>query len=860
MRSLSRRGGGGARGLDLSGTHLESLPRRIGQLTQLTSLKLSWNKLAALPIEIGQLTRLTSLDLSGNQLAALPAEIGQLTQLTSLRLSWNQLAALPAEIGRLTKLNYLGLSANQLAALPAEIGQLLQLMFLHLNGNRLAALPAELGQLTQLASLDLSDNRLAALPAEIGRLTQLTSLDLGANRLAALPTEIGQLTRLTSLRLSDNQLAALPVELKSLALLDLLGVRNNPLPIPPEVIERTDDPAAILTYYFERARAEKRLPLNEAKMVVIGQGGAGKTSLVKRLIHGDFDGKQGKTEGVDIHDWAVESGGRVINLHVWDFGGQEIYHATHQFFFTRRTLYVLVLDSRRGENDGRVEYWLKLIESFGGASPVIVVCNWSDEHVMDLDWAGLEHRHPNIRAFARRVSCKTGDGIGGVRDLIQKEAIRLEHIGDELPAAWFAVKAELAGMDRDFVTSEEYREICDRYGVTGDACRVLLGLLHDLGTVVSFRDDKRLRDTDVLNPEWVTKGAYAILTADEFRDAGGIFGIGQLAAILDPERYPTARHHYLVDLMERFELAFPMPDTNREQFLVPDLLPRQQNYTGEWEESLGFQYHYEVLPQSVVTRFIVRMHDKARMNTRWRTGVVLERGDNLALVRGDVENRRIEVFVKGNEPTRREFLGIIRYEFERIHASFSALVVEEKIVLPGHPDVTIDCKELLAYESEGIDEYFVAKLRQKVGVRELLSGYRTAPPAPRHDEARDSSVAAPERPVEGPPEPSHELDGVPSEEQSTAPAEHPGEAQPPSVSWWPAFVFAGIFLIISVLAWLAGDPATANQRVLQAAGTGLVVATVASLLVALFAGILEGKEFNKALKTAVNPLSWFRRG
>ena len=50
-------------------------------------------------------------------------------------------------------------------------------------------------------------------------------------------------------------------------------------------------------------------------------------------------------------------------------------HATHQFFLTKRSAYVLVLGSRAGEIEGRLEYWLKMTHSYGGTSPVIVVLN-----------------------------------------------------------------------------------------------------------------------------------------------------------------------------------------------------------------------------------------------------------------------------------------------------------------------------------------------------------------------------------------------------------------------------------------------------------------------------------------------------
>ena len=62
-----------------------------------------------------------------------------------------------------------------------------------------------------------------------------------------------------------------------------------------------------------------------------------------------FDPKRKETPGIEIHTWPLKHGGETVRLHVWDFGGQEILHATHQFFLTERTLYLLVLTGREGK-------------------------------------------------------------------------------------------------------------------------------------------------------------------------------------------------------------------------------------------------------------------------------------------------------------------------------------------------------------------------------------------------------------------------------------------------------------------------------------------------------------------------------
>ena len=294
------------------------------------------------------------LNLSGRKLTVLPPEIGRLTALTQLYLFDNLLTTLPPEIGRLTALRLLSLDGSQLTALPPEIGTLTALTGLSLDDNQLAALPPEIGTLTTLQVLSLAGNQLTALPPEIGTLTALQVLSLKDNQLTALPPEIGRLSALTELYLHDNPaLGLLP---------EVLGPRRK---IVTRGDARPAAPRAILDCYFTRRPGGDR-PLNEVKLVLVGRGGAGKTSLVDRLVWDKFEPNQKETLGVKLCDWRMRDcdGGEVL-AHVWDFAGQTITHSMHQFFLSVRTVYVLVLTGRENSERENAEYWLRLIAAFG---------------------------------------------------------------------------------------------------------------------------------------------------------------------------------------------------------------------------------------------------------------------------------------------------------------------------------------------------------------------------------------------------------------------------------------------------------------------------------------------------------------
>ena len=304
-----------------------------------------------------------------------------------------------------TNAERLGLTNLGLTALPPEIGQLQNLQNLALYGNKLTALPAEIGQLQKLRDLHVADNQLTALPREISQLQNLQWLYLYRNKLTALPAEIGQLQKLQVLAPYENQLTALPPEIGQLQKLQKLSLFDNPLPEPyPELIERGTD--AVLSYL--RSLAIESAPQYEAKLLLVGEGNVGKTSLVeamaaeptkrKRVFKKDRDTTHGINLGKLNLDHPSGDETKRITLNTWDFGGQEVYRITHQFFFSKRSLYLLVWWPREGQEAGGVKGWLNRIRLRVPDARVILVSTHADEpRQPEIDYGELERafpRHP----------------------------------------------------------------------------------------------------------------------------------------------------------------------------------------------------------------------------------------------------------------------------------------------------------------------------------------------------------------------------------------------------------------------------------------------------------------------------------
>jgi len=722
--------------LYLSRNQISAIPDSLAQLHSLQQLYLSRNQISAIPDSLAQLHSLQQLSLGGNQISAIPDSLAQLHSLQQLYLSSNQISAIPDSLAQLQSLQQLNLGGNQISAIPDSLAQLQSLQELYLSDNQITTIPDSLGQLQTLQHLSLFNNQITTIPDSLGQLQTLQHLSLFNNQITTIPDSLGQLQTLQHLSLFNNQITTIPESLESLPQLEKLDLRRNPLPISPEILgppELHEGPGPVeeIFNYLRLLRSGDVRPLNEAKLLLVGQGSVGKTSLIKQLIYNRFNPNEPQTDGLNVSEWNVYVNSKDVRLNVWDFGGQEIYHATHQFFLTKRSLYLLVCNCRTSEEENRLEYWLKLIQSFGGESPVIIVGNKKDEQPLDINRKALRDKYPNIQAILE-TSCQTGDGIEALRAAIYDQVAQLHDVYNLLPLSWFEVKERLEAMDCDFIPYSDYIGICCRNDVyEGHNQEQLIDLLHNLGLVLNFREHPLLKDTNVLNPDWVTAGIYALLSDEELKTkTKGILTHDDLTRVLDGERYPPERHRYLTDLMQEFQLCFELPDCPSPKFLIPGLLPKDEpEDTALKGDTLEFQYHYRILPEGVLSRFIVLSHEKIHKQVCWRSGVMLkycegEEVYNIARIKADPEEDKIFISISGRENTRRVFLSLIRDTFNKIHRSFANLEVTEWVPVPGHPDhQPLDYQELLGLEDMGDQTVTIGKLRLRLNLRQLLDGY-----------------------------------------------------------------------------------------------------------------------------------------
>ncbi len=502
-----------------------------------------------------------------------------------------------------------------------------------------------------------------------------------------------------------------------------IRVGDNPYFEPPVEIMVQGREAIQFYYQNERER------LGEIKILLVGQGEAGKTSVVRRLLDDDFRPDEPQTHGIiirkeDLRKYGVETMGRF-----WDFGGQEIMHSTHKFFLSKRSIYLLVLNARKDENP---DYWLRHIEAYGAGAPTLILFNKIDENpAFDLDRRALREKYPFIEDFLP-VSAKTGKGISDLRqkllELVQEHPLA----ESRFPKTWLAVRDALEEEGKDHINYEHFREICRLKGVSDETNQeYLLRALHDLGIVLHF---EKLRgfDTQILNPRWLTNAVYRIVNSPFLSRNQGVLRVSEVGDMLRDERYgsepfsfPPEKHLFIVQVMEQFELCYEVE--RNQTYIVPEQLPPAggenaplEVHAGERQVRLLVKFP-EFLPTSIFPRFMVRTHQWIVEGCRWRTAMQLEERDltrSRARITEDRAGRVISIEVCGRDP--RQFLTILRKELAAICRGFPNLKVEEHVPLEDKATVTYDT--LAKYEKRNMPKYFCPELDKEFDVSELLDG------------------------------------------------------------------------------------------------------------------------------------------
>lgn len=614
-----------------------------------------------------------------------------------------------------------------MSELPSGIERLQELQDFRVRNNKLLQLPPQVGKLRSLVRLNLSRNQLSELPPEIGLLQHLKTMDLRDNPIAELPVELGRCPNLMTIWLSDPAQFRFP---------------------PSDVIELGTE--AILRYL--RAAEVGEEVVWESKLLLVGEGAVGKTWLYEALNGRRSGGNRkndGATVGIEIGSLDLASpGDNPVNmrLNCWDFAGQDINHATHQFFFSERTLFVLCWNARAGWEAGKLRKWLTNIRDRAPGARVLLVATHRDQPHSDYPEKELCAEFTQI-VGTFKVSSHTGEGVEELKQHIARYAKDLPMMGLRWPKTWRAAEQTVQGLRarNPYASFNEVRASICSCGLDERDAMVLLRWLHELGEVLHYADAPELRELVMLDPQWVTRRVGQVLASPDVQNAKGILTRGCLEKIW-PDLENHVRQH-LLGMMERFDLAYRIPEDQEHRCLVVERLPQNPpDYEARWKAAkdqpgVRLRYRLKSFHPGIPTWFIARCH-RFTLGLHWLRGVLF--GDHrhnprhLALISARESERTVDFHVRGPQPWT--FLPLLTDGFEdTVLKRYPGLSFDRIAPCPGFRkdgtpcDYEFNLKDLEALrwpEETDVDpehEIRCTRCRTKHDIDKLLLGLSRAP-------------------------------------------------------------------------------------------------------------------------------------
>lgn len=651
--------------------------------------------------------------------------------------------------------------------------------YLDLSGLGLSKIPEDISEMNYLMEIDLSFNFFSELPEMITKMVNLHTINISNNYVSKIDFIFGNYYSLSRLNISNNYLYDIP---ESLSLLNSdieIKFSNNPfLKNLPETLDLYD--IWTVKYYLNLSKEPENLEkLYETKLIFVGSGEVGKTTLIKTLKDEKFNvvvGEEVATPGINVdqmnfevyfpakephyshfseidnlyreiyitkeeieEDWDVneievyERNGfsvyedvyeylsdldvfdkveflnsknfgdeffisKNVTANLWDFGGQEIYYSTHQFFLTRRSIYIFVWEPRRDDDKTDFEYWLNTIKLLGQESLVFIVMNKSDIRHVPINESNYLSLFPSIQGFYQ-ISCLKKEGIYEFKNAIIEGIKKLPHLGKILPKTWLNLRAKLNNLERDFISFTEFRNICAENGisVTTQEIQLVSDYLHNIGDIIHCSNDGSLKNLVIINPKWATQAVYSLIDSIPIQKQNGLFNYADLENYLDLKDYPFETHHQLLQLMEKFNICFKLIGA-QDLYIIPELLKDEIPNEEEFQEivnadGLRFKITFTFMPKGLISKLICGFYNLLSSNNFWKNGVVLNYDMSKASILCKPLEKSLEIKIIGNP--RRDLFTLIKNELSKIYLELNLKEGEDFFEeIPCNCD---DCKQTKPY-------------------------------------------------------------------------------------------------------------------------------------------------------------------
>jgi hypothetical protein len=327
-------------------------------------------------------------------------------------------------------------------------------------------------------------------------------------------------------------------------------------------------------------------------------------------------------------------------LSVWDFAGQHMEHATHQFFLTENAIYLILWNARLGAESGKHDlwYWLELLKMRVRNPKFLLVATHVEHTPPDLNLSEIERSYNGCQGNFP-IELENLKGMASLRTRILELAADSPSLRAEWPPEWLSVRDEVRKIREKQVhmTPTAFRTLMKKKHVTEQVAQQdLAGQLHNLGEILYFQERDELSSLVILSPEWVTELIALVVRSNEVRQNKGILSKAHLAKLWKKAKLQPTIQAHLIHLMDWFDLTYSTSHRT-ELGIVVEALPystpeslKQVDLPSDqprMEMIFRFPSLHRRLPPGIPTWGIARAHRFSKC-TPWRDAAAFEDGDS----------------------------------------------------------------------------------------------------------------------------------------------------------------------------------------------------------------------------------------
>ncbi|MBD8349289.1 leucine-rich repeat domain-containing protein [Dysgonomonas sp. HGC4] len=562
----------------------------ISNLSKITSLELAHCMLSDIQ-PLNALLELELLDLSNNLISNIDA-LKSFPDLTSLHIGDNKLSDITVLVNN-KKLTYLSLNNNLIYDISA-LSELKELTYLNIHDNQISDI-SPLKDLEKVNELDVSSNKIEEISFLL-EMVSIKSLNLSKNLIKSLTDKILEWEIIW-----DN---SYKYNLKK-----QINLEQNPLSDPP--IEILKQGKNTIQRYFSRKELEEFSSIHEAKLILVGDGAAGKTSLQRRLIDENIPlpTADKRTRGIEICNWSFKDG---FVAHIWDFGGQDVYYPVHRFFLTENSVFVLLASTRKEQHN--FDYWIPTIFQFGGCSPIIIgqtchdgnIVSWNDinNYISEpcfniIKSKGLPYFELNL--------VHENKGLNDIKQEIIHQLTCLPHCNKDIPKSWINIRGALEEESKKTpcISYDRFKEICENVSpqtfIISLDFKDCSSFLHNIGVILWYSNNKILKDWIILRPDWAMHAVYKIIDDEIIQHRRGHIISSDFNRLWDDESY-EGKHSILKQMLEVFRVAFPKKHMLDDYIIPARLFSIPSNKQWGKEPCLKLEYEYPFMPRGILNQ------------------------------------------------------------------------------------------------------------------------------------------------------------------------------------------------------------------------------------------------------------------